>query len=253
LLDHHDHRLCNTHYAAPRPEEWVGVERRRRLDEPTRPRGGQETALARRWVLHVFAPADTLRAQTSAPAGMSLGHAGPVAGPGSRAGRVFLVARRPSRQLGGAVQGGALPKRVRLRTTRASSWAVSGADGPRVIRGVTPRASRWNKELCPSCGARCARAVPCRQSDIRPWVVSPHRRAGFTEAPNGEEGGNLMGPPPDREALSVLDPGPVTPLGGRLMRTLSSRVPRDRVLTGHVPRGGHVPCLPAVAQGPEAV
>ena len=57
------------------------------------------------------------------------------------------------------------------------------------------------KELGPSCGASRVRAVPCRQSDIRPWVVSPHRRAGFTEAPNGEEGGNLMAPSPDREAL----------------------------------------------------
>ena len=80
-------------------------------------------------------------------------------------------------------------------TARAGSAGARRAlrPGPS-SKDTPPKAAEYPIELGPYCSPSHVRAEPCQQSGVRPWVVSPHRRAGFTEAPNGEEEG-LMAPP----------------------------------------------------------
>jgi len=108
-------------------------------------------------------------------------------------------------------------------------------------------------ELSPSCGDSHVSVAPAQQSGIRPWVVSPHRRARFTEAPFREVEESLTDPPPGQG-------GPL-PLGSR---SHSSRdlppswdatdgvgllQPRDHEsLLGHVP-WCHVISLPGPRLG----
>jgi len=96
-------------------------------------------------------------------------------------------------------------------------------------------------QACPCCAVPAVRYPP-----VGSEPTPPCRIHGGPQRGGGRESD---GPPPRQGGPSPLDPGPVPVRERYGCVRLSSRVPRDRVLTGHVPRGGHDPCRPAGAQG----